>query len=160
VERFEVLRRSRAADSPSLAATLARAEGCPEWLYARTTAPGFLNEDARLLEIHGRLRGAPATLLVNFLAASRTIVPWIWDCTARKCVPIPRRKYGTNSLARVFERVLLRKQVRTTSGIGFDAALHAHRVLWNAHELLIPDHIDADLERKFGEDVLRQTEHC
>jgi len=158
VERFEAVRRRRAADAPGLAAMLKRGDGCPEWFYARTAAPGFLNEDARLLEIDGRLCGKPTSLLVNFLAASKSIVPWIWDCAARKRVTIPSRKYGANSLARVFERVLLREQAGTVSGIGFESALQAHRVLWNAHELLIPGHIDADLERKFGEDVLRQSD--
>lgn len=155
VERFEEVRSRRAPDEQSLAAILARGKGCPEWFYARAASPGFLNEDARLLEIRGRLHGMPTTLLVNFLSGSKSIVPWIWDCSARCSMPIPRRKYGANSLARVFERVLSGENAGQVSGIGFNSALQAHRVLWEAHERLIPERIDAEFERKFSEGVLK-----
>ncbi len=154
VNCFEILRRQRAANEPALSALLARATGCPDWLYARTTAPGFLDEDARLLEIDGRLRGVSTKLLVNFLAASRSIAPWIWNCSARRALPIPRRKYGSNSLARVFEHTLLREASGTLCGVDFEPAMQAHRVLWKAHEQLIPIHIDAAAERAFGERML------
>lgn len=154
VQPFDDLRCRRAADTPALSDILVRGEGCPEWLYARSAAPGFINEDARLLQINGRLRGAPTTLLVNFLAASKSVAPWIWDCSARRILPIPRRKYGANSLARVFEHVLLRDTASSPLGIDFDSALHAHRILWKAHEQLIPACINADLERKLSESIL------
>lgn len=153
VRLFDELFAQRFPGAPGVHRIAASYPGCPAWLYARTAVPGLLSEDARLLEITGRLRGAPTRLLVNFITA-KGLAPWIWDASAGAALPIPARKYGANSLARVFEHVLRGSAEPVSAGIDFSAALRAHQALWAIHGQLVPDPIDAEAEYRRALELL------
>jgi hypothetical protein len=130
-------------------------KGCPsKWLHSIRIANTHLEQDARLLEIKGKLKGQPTNLLVNFLTRGREISPWIWNGKTRSTIQIPVRPYGNNSLARVLELCVLAATGLPVNCIGFDASLFCHQELLRVHSKLLDNDIRRDVEFKIGKEFV------
>lgn len=124
------------------------------WLHRKPHKEGYVEEDARILEINGQLNGLAAKLVVNFL--SRTgIKPWMWDHNRKREIPIRQQPHGSNSLARVLKQaVFAAARVPQRSFLDSRSTLLCHKALLEARKELLSRARSFEEEWEFAYEVL------